>query len=204
MAYLLLLLLSYRCIPCFALASLALDLVSHRVGMLPVIARYLLLFLAFNPITVSDILDDGIFGGAELEAESIMGDSNNLYASSDILSGLSPTDPADGFDQAEDYDFLPASSSAADYCSSDLGDMPIMRKARRGESCQATGDSSNEPPFILPKTLLDAGTMDSEKYCPREIFYEFQPYLVCSSGFSRDMVDVGSGYQALLNSEIGQ
>ena len=164
-----------------------------------IIAKCLILFITVIPIAVSDISNYEVYDDANLEAGLTLEDSTNLYAGDDLLPDM-PTS-----NQAEDYEIQLFPVNVANDCSPELENIPPLGKARRGDSCQANGEYMNEVPFILPKTLLDAGTIDTEKYCTAEIFDEFSaPYLVCSSGFSMDMVDHASIYQALVNSEIGE
>lgn len=165
--------------------------------MRSVIARYLILLNIFIFIAVSDISDYGIFDDAEPEG-SIMADSSDLYASDALSSGVVSMDPAK---DDQNPAFL---MSATNDCSSDISDIPLIGKIRRGDVCQGNEGYVNERPFVLPSTLLDAVTIKAENYCPTENFNEGSQYLVCSSGFSMDMQNYGLAYQALLNGELGR
>lgn len=165
--------------------------------MRPVIAQCFVLLATLLPITVSDILDYEIFDDTELEDGLIMGDSPDLFGSDDFSSEIIP------MDQAEDDQSPMFAIGAVHDCSSEFGAIPSIGKARREALCQENVDSMNEQPFILPSFLLDGATIDTMKYCPPEMYDEGSMYLVCSSGFSMDMLDYGVQYQALVNSELG-
>ena len=153
--------------------------------------------IALVPITVSDILDYEIFDDTELEGGLITEDSPDLFGSDDLSSEIIP------MDQAEDDESPIFAIGAVNDCSPEYGAIPSIGKARRGAFCQGNVDSMNERPFILPSFLLDAGAIDTMKYCPPEMYDEGSLYLVCSSGYSMDMLEYGVQYQALVNGELG-
>ena len=151
-------------------------------------------------MTLGDLFEYGNYGDAELEGGSIMGDSSDLFASDDS-SELNPMDLSE-YDENTQY-FI---SSKID-CTSDLGEIPLIGKTRRGDVCHGNEDGdyrTNEQTFILPSTVLDAITVEPENYCPSQNFDEGSQYLVCSSGFSMDILSYGLTYQALLNGELGR
>lgn len=152
-------------------------------------------------MTVSDMLDYGIFGNTELGDGSTMEDSSDLFASDDLSSGMISMDPS-----ADDENTHFLISSKID-CTSDLGEMPQIGKTRREDVCLDNGDGDlnmNKQPYIFPSIFLDAATVKAEKYCPLEKFDEGSQYLVCSSGFSMDIQSYGLLYEALLNGELGR
>ena len=147
------------------------------------------------------MFDDGIFGDVEPGEGSIMEDTSDLFASNDPSSYMISMDPS------EDDENTQSLISAQNDCRSDLGEMPQTGKTRRDDLCHDNEDADytrNEQPFILPATLLDAATVQPEKYCPLERFDEGSQYLVCSSGFSMDIQSYSLLYQALLNGELGR
>lgn len=168
--------------------------------MRSVIAPYLILLNVFIFMTLGDLFEYGNYGDADLEGGSIVGDSFDLFASDDA-SELNPMDLSE-YDDNTQY-FI---SSGID-CTSDLGGVSQFGKVRRGDVCHGNEDGDyrmNEQPFILPSTLLDAVTIEPQNYCPSQKFDEGSQYLVCSSGFSMDMLSYGVAYQALLNGELGR
>lgn len=166
--------------------------------MRSIFAPFFILLNIFIFITVGDMYDYGIFGDTELGG-SIMEDSSDIFASDDISSDMISMDPSEG---DENTQYLISSQND---CRSDLGEMPQRGKTRREDMCHDNQDADhtmNEQPFVLPATLLDAATVKPEKYCPLERFNEGSQYLVCSSGFSMDILSYGLIYQALLNGEL--
>lgn len=166
--------------------------------MRSVIARHFVLLNIFIFITVSDFLDYGIFGDAGLGDESIMDDSSDLFSSDSSSSGMVSMDPA------EDDAYPEVLTSSTNDCTSRVGEMSPIGKSRRDDVCGAMEDHTDEEPFVFPSTLFDALTINAEDFCPLEKFDEGSQYLVCSSGFSYDVLNYGSGYQALLNGELGR
>jgi hypothetical protein len=152
----------------------------------------LLSFLGVHGVVV----DYGFLEDIEPEAGWMMEGSSEWFATVDPTSEVIPIDHAEDDGMAA----LPISND----CSSDYGDIQTWRKARRQAMCAAGDDYANELPFILPSFLLDVATIDTANYCPSELFDLGSQYLVCSTGFSMDMVDYGPGYQALLNAELGR
>lgn len=180
-----------------ALLAFTLKSILGCSGMRPIIAPCFVLLTILVPITVSDIFDYEIFDDTELEGGLSMGDSPDLFASDDLSSDIIP------MDQAEDDESSIFDIGAANDCSSEYSAIPSIGKARRGALCQENVDYMNEQPFILPSFLLDAGMIETLKYCPVEMYDEGSQYLVCSSGFSMDTLSYGVQYQALLNAELG-
>ena len=168
-------------------------------------SRHLILLNIFVFITVSDILDYGILDDDVFDG-SIMDYSYDLFASDDASLGMTSIDPSEMIfmDISEDDGDSGTFVSIADDCTGNVGELPLIGKTRRGDMCHDNEDHTNEQPFVLPSILLDAATIKMEKYCPVEIFDEGSLYLVCSSGFSMDILDYGLAYQALLNSELGK